>query len=78
MNGHVAVFSAPNTALEIREYPLPEVGPEDILVKIRRANICGSDLHMWRGHGPRLTPGIARVLGHEMMGEVYRLGAQVQ
>jgi threonine dehydrogenase-like Zn-dependent dehydrogenase len=77
MNGHVAVFSAPNTALEIREYPLPEVEPQDMLVKIRRANICASDLHMWRGHGPRLALGISRVLGHEMMGEVYRLGAQV-
>ena len=78
MNGQVAVFSAPCTELEIREYPLPDVGPEDMLVKICRANICGSDLHMWRGHGPRLTPGIARVLGHEMMGEVYRLGTHGQ
>jgi threonine dehydrogenase-like Zn-dependent dehydrogenase len=78
MKGKVAVFSAPCTELEIREYPLPEVGPEDILVKIRRTNICGSDLHMWRGHGPRLASGLARVLGHEMMGEVYRLGKHVQ
>ncbi len=78
MKGKVAVFSAPCTELEIREYPLPEVGPEDILVKIRRTNICGSDLHMWRGHGPRLAPGLDRVLGHEMMGEVYRLGKRGQ
>lgn len=78
MNGQIAVFSAPCTDLEIREYPLPEVGPEDMLVKIRRANICGSDLHMWRGHGPRLVPGVARVLGHEMMGEVFRLGSRMQ
>ena len=78
MKGKVAVFSAPCTELEIREYPLPEVGPEDMLVKIRRTNICGSDLHMWRGHGPRLAPGLARVLGHEMTGEVYRLGRRGQ
>jgi L-iditol 2-dehydrogenase len=78
MKGKVAVFSAPCTELEIREYPLPEVEPEDILVKLRRANICGSDLHMWRGHGPRLAPGLARVLGHEMMGEVCRLGKHVR
>lgn len=67
MKGQVAVFSAPRTELEIREYPLPEVGSQDLLVKIRRANICGSDLHMWRGHGPALPPGLARVLGHEMV-----------
>jgi len=78
MKGKVAVFSAPCTELKIQDYPLPEVGPEDILVKIRRANICGSDLHMWRGDGPRLAPGLARVLGHEMMGEVYRLGKHVK
>ncbi|MBI3246417.1 MAG: zinc-binding dehydrogenase [Deltaproteobacteria bacterium] len=78
MKGTIAVFSAPCSELELREYTLPEVGPEDMLVKIHRANICGSDLHMWRGHGPRLASGIPRVLGHEMMGEVYRLGAGVR
>jgi len=56
MNGQVAVCSARNTPLKIHEYPLPEVEPEDMLIKIRRANICGSDLHMWRGRGPRLAP----------------------
>lgn len=64
--------------MEIREYPLPEIGPEDVLVKIRRANICGSDLHMWRGQGPPVPAGLGRVLGHEMVGEVYRLGKHVQ
>ncbi len=78
MKGQVAVFSAPRTELEIREYPLPEVGSQDLLVKIRRANICGSDLHMWRGHGPALPPGLARVLGHEMVGEVCRRGKNVE
>ena len=48
MNGQIAVFSAPCADLEIREYPLPEVGSEDMLIKIRRANICGSDLHFVR------------------------------
>ncbi|MGH7962017.1 MAG: alcohol dehydrogenase catalytic domain-containing protein, partial [Candidatus Binatia bacterium] len=77
MKGKVAVCSAPLQEMEIREYPLPEVGPEDILVKVHRANICGSDLHMWRGHGPSVPAGLGRVLGHEMMGEVYRLGKNV-
>lgn len=78
MKGQVAVCSAPLKEMEIREYPLPEVGPEDILVKVRRANICGSDLHMWRGQGPPVPAGLCRVLGHEMVGEVYRLGTHVQ
>ena len=37
MKGQVAVFTGPMKALEIREYPLPEVGPDDILVKVHCA-----------------------------------------
>jgi len=61
--------------MELREYPLPEVGPEDILVRIRAANICGSDLHIWHGRGPGLPRGA--VPGHEMVGEVFRPGREV-
>ncbi len=73
MTGRVAVFQEPHQPMEIREYALPEVGPEDILVKIRAANICGSDLHIWHGRGPGF-PRRPVVLGHEMVGEVFRLG----
>jgi threonine dehydrogenase-like Zn-dependent dehydrogenase len=45
---------------------------------VRLANICGSDLHFWHGHGPRINPDIAQVLGHEMMGVVYALGRNVK
>jgi threonine dehydrogenase-like Zn-dependent dehydrogenase len=74
MKGKVAIFGGPMKELEFREYPLPEVGPKDMLVKIRRANICGSDLHLWRGHGPGLPRKRAVIIGHEMVGEVFRLG----
>ncbi len=77
MNGRVAVFQGPQQPMEFREYPLPEVGPEDILVKIRCANICGSDLHIWHGRGPGMPRGRA-VSGHEMVGEVFRLGREVR
>jgi putative phosphonate catabolism associated alcohol dehydrogenase len=76
MNGRVAVYQGPGQPMELREYPLPEVGPEDILVKIRAANICGSDLHIWHGRGPGLPRG--SVPGHEMVGEVFRLGREVK
>lgn len=73
MKGKLAVFQGPGQPMEFREYPLPEVGPEDILVRIRCANICGSDLHIWHGRGPGMPSGRS-VSGHEMVGEVFRLG----
>lgn len=77
MKGRVAVYQGPGQPMEFREYPLPEVGPEDILVKIRCANICGSDLHIWHGRGPGMPRGRS-VSGHEMVGEVFRPGRDVR
>ena len=64
MQARVAIFSGPMQAMEFREYPLPEVGPDDMLVKIHRANICGSDLHLWRGDGPGMPGDRAVVDAH--------------
>ena len=75
MKGRVAVYQGPGQAFELREYPVPDVGAEDILVRIRAANVCGSDIHIWHGRGPGLPKGC--VAGHEMVGEVFRLGREV-
>lgn len=76
MKGRVAVYQGPGQPMDLREYPLPEVAAEDILVRIRHANICGSDLHIWHGRGPGMLRG--GVSGHEMVGEVFRLGREVK
>jgi threonine dehydrogenase-like Zn-dependent dehydrogenase len=75
MKGTVAVYRGAGQPMELREYPLPDVGPDDILVRVRAANICGSDLHIWHGRGPGLPAGT--VSGHEMVGQVFRLGKNV-
>jgi len=75
MQGRVAIFQGAGKPMELREYPLPDVGRDDILVRVRAANICGSDLHIWHGRGPGMPAG--RVSGHEMVGEVFRLGRDV-
>ena len=75
MKGRVAVYQGPGQSFELREYAVPEVGAEDILVRIRAANVCGSDIHIWHGRGPGLPKGC--VAGHEMVGEVFRLGREV-
>ena len=58
--------------------PLPEVEPEAVLIRVSLANICGSDLHFWRGDAPLRLPEDGWIFGHEMMGRVARLGAKVK
>ena len=77
MKSRAAVFLGPGRPFDIREYPVPEPEPGAAVVKIRLSNICGSDLHQWRGDGGSTMPAGGRVMGHEMTGEIARLGAGV-
>lgn len=69
------IYLASPQQIEYREYDLPEPEPGGILAKIIRANVCGSELHIWRGHHPTVK---RCVMGHEMVGRVHRLGAGVE
>ncbi|MBQ7726546.1 MAG: alcohol dehydrogenase catalytic domain-containing protein, partial [Clostridia bacterium] len=61
--------------IEVREVPLPELGPDDILVRVEGAGICGTDVHEWRQDPFGLMP---VVLGHEGTGEVVYLGSNIK
>jgi len=76
--GKAAVFHGPGKPFELREIPLPEVEPEGILVRVSLANICGSDLHFWRGDAPLALPEDGWIYGHEMTGRLARLGVKVK
>ncbi len=74
-----AVFMGAGTPFEIRELPLPEVEDDAILIRMTTANICGSDLHTWRGEytsTARVTSGF--VTGHEGAGRIAVLGRNVK
>lgn len=77
--GRIAQFNAPMEPFEVRQVTLPSLGPGEILVKVHRANVCGSDLHAW--HGAFATRGLGgqlpTVLGHEMVGSVAAFGEGV-
>lgn len=77
MRSRAAVFIAPGQPFDLREYPVPEPEPGAAVIKIHLTNICGSDLHQWRGDGGSSMPPGGRVLGHEMVGEVAALGAGI-
>ena len=75
--GQVAVFTGVRRPFVLREYPVPEPAPGAALIKVQMANVCGSDLHIWRGEYDisRGQPEpYSRVIGHEMLGIVHRLG----
>ena len=78
MQGKAAIWWKAGKPLEIREYPVPDVRSDGILLKLRLANICGSDIHFVEGRGPRLAGGIPQILGHEMLGTILKLGSDVK
>ena len=60
---------------ELKEYPLPEVGDDDILVKVEGCGICGTDAHEFKRDPFGLIP---VVLGHEGTGEIVKMGKNVK
>lgn len=73
------MFVGNGKPFELKSYPIPAPEPGAILVGIRLANICGSDLHMWRAELDleRLRLPLPLCLGHEAVGEVIALGEGV-
>src|SRR5437763_181486 len=61
--------------LEVVEMPLPAIGADDVLVRVRACGICGSDVHGLDGRTGRRIPPL--VMGHEAAGEVMDCGANV-
>ncbi|MDW8251813.1 MAG: alcohol dehydrogenase catalytic domain-containing protein, partial [Myxococcales bacterium] len=60
------------------EVPRPEVGHNDILVRVRRAAICGTDIHIynWDEWSQKTIP-VPMTIGHEFVGEVAEIGSEV-
>lgn len=73
MKGKVAVMVEPEKLI-FEEYEVPKAGPGGVLVKVIRTNVCGSELHIWKGLHPTKKSG---VMGHEMVGEIVQLGEGV-
>jgi alcohol dehydrogenase, propanol-preferring len=69
------VVERPGAPLVARERPVPEPGPDDVLVRVLACGVCRTDLHVADGELPPLGHPI--VPGHEIVGEVARVGARV-
>src|SRR6202008_412114 len=63
---------------DVRQMPVPQIGPDDVLVKVKVASICGTDLHIYnwdRWAQNRIKPPL--IPGHEFCGEVVAFGDEV-
>ncbi len=69
--GRAAVYDASNASFKIQEFPVRDVYPDEVLVRITMSTICRSDIHSYQGHRPNPCPGI---LGHEIVGVIEKLG----
>ncbi len=70
-----AVLTAPKR-FDVREVDLPRIGPEDVLVRVARTGICGTDIHMFNGH--YAADRLPLIPGHEFCGNIAERGANVR
>lgn len=62
--------------LELQDVPIPEIGDNDVLIRVRACGICGSDAHGFDGSTGRRIPPI--IMGHEAAGEITKVGSAVR
>ncbi len=73
------VKTAPGTGMTLREVPVPACGPNDVLIRVHHAGVCGTDLHIWEWDSwasNRLKPPV--VIGHEFAGRIEKLGPEAE
>lgn len=69
------VMTAPKN-ITFREIDIPEPGPDQVLVKIKRIGVCGSDIHVYHGQHPYTSYPVTQ--GHEVSGKIIKLGEYVK
>ncbi len=72
------VKSKAEKGIWMEDVPMPSVGPNDVLIKIKKAAICGTDLHIYKwDEWAQNTIKVPTVIGHEYMGIVVETGSEV-
>ncbi len=68
----------PVEGLEMIHAPVPEIGPDDVLIRVNKTGICGTDIHIWQWDdwAARTVP-TPLITGHEFAGEIVELGRNV-
>jgi L-iditol 2-dehydrogenase len=63
--------------LRLEQAPVPQIAPDEALLKVGSSSICGTDLRIYHGAHRMYAPGAVRIPGHEVAGEIVQVGAQV-
>ncbi len=70
--------SHPAEGLWMVQAPVPEIGPDEVLIKINKTGICGTDVHIWNWDAwAEKTVPVPLITGHEFAGEIVELGRNV-
>src|SRR5262249_40881300 len=68
----------PAKGLWLIDAPIPTPGPEDVLIRVKRTAICGTDVHIYRwDEWAQKTIPVPIIVGHEFSGEIVEMGAGV-
>lgn len=72
------VKPAPEPGLVMRNEPVPEPGPSDVLIRVKKSAICGTDVHIWNwDEWSAKTVPAPMITGHEFCGEIAEIGSSV-
>ncbi len=73
------VKAKPEIGLWMERAPVPEIGPDDVLIRIKKTGICGTDIHIWNWDDwAQKTVPVPLITGHEFAGEIVEIGRDVE
>ncbi|MFT5786320.1 MAG: threonine 3-dehydrogenase [Ascidiaceihabitans sp.] len=73
------VKAYPREGLWLQTAPVPEIGPDDVLIRIKKTGICGTDIHIWNWDAwAQKTVPVPLITGHEFAGEIVEIGRNVE
>lgn len=73
------VKAEPREGLWMQRAPVPEIGPDDVLIRINKTGICGTDIHIWNwDEWAAKTVPVPMITGHEFAGSIVELGRNVE
>jgi threonine 3-dehydrogenase len=76
---YALVKSKPEKGLWLEKVPIPEIGRNDVLIKIKKTSICGTDVHIYNWDAwAQKTIRVPITIGHEFVGEIAAIGDNVQ
>jgi threonine 3-dehydrogenase len=73
------VKSRREPGLWLEDVPVPEIGPNDVLIRIHKSAICGTDMHIWNWDSwSQKTIPVPMTVGHEYVGRIEKVGDEVE